>query len=248
MEYNEGFRIIQDFSPVEYLQPIKVKAKGNAYVCDALNAAVDMVSERSRLYRRSGAEPYKPWIVVITNGMTMDESAVIDYTVARVSDQVNKNNVAVWTLMAGDAVSENINASWLFHQLCGKRVLKLRGFDFSGFFDWTNKSIRAVSQSSSGEKIQGQSLPQTLETDAYNTIHEQRSLSPDVPEHMKSLAYVTLKRMVLGKSRGRFLFVMSMPCGNKIAKSLRIPVHLTIIPVALTVAEKPLLCVLNVDR
>lgn len=172
MEYNEGFRIVQDFSPVEYLQPIKVKAKGNAYVCDALNAAVDMVSERSRFYRRSGAEPYKPWIVVITNGMTMDEAAAIDHTVARVNDQVNKNNVAVWTLMAGDMVSENINASWLFHQLCGKRVLKLSGCDFTGFFDWTNKSMRAVSQSSPGEKIQAQRLPQTIEIDPFNAIQE----------------------------------------------------------------------------
>jgi GTP-binding protein HflX len=53
----------------------------------------------------------------------------------------------------------------LMHRFCGKRVLKLEGYDFDGFLDWANKSMRAVSQSSPGEKVKGQALPASITID-----------------------------------------------------------------------------------
>ena len=38
-------------------------------------------------------------------------------------------------------------------------------YDFKGFFDWVNKSMRAVSTSSPGEKPKGQELPSTITID-----------------------------------------------------------------------------------
>ena len=38
------------------------------------------------------------------------------------------------------------------HILSGPKVIQLEGTDFSSFFDWVNKSMRSVSQSSPGER------------------------------------------------------------------------------------------------
>ena len=41
-------------------------------------------------------------------------------------------------------------------------MLELEGYDFSKFFDWVNKSMRSISESSPGEKARGQELPDNV--------------------------------------------------------------------------------------
>jgi len=72
IEFNNTYKVIQEFSPIEYLNPVELTAYGQTYISEALEVAVDMVTERSRFYRRSGAEPYKPWIVLISDGEPFD--------------------------------------------------------------------------------------------------------------------------------------------------------------------------------
>ena len=51
------------------------------------------------------------------------------------------------------------------HQLCGEKVLKLNGYDFTGILDWAHKSMRAVSVSSPGEKVRLPALPENVDKD-----------------------------------------------------------------------------------
>lgn len=88
VEFNSEFRVVQEFSPIEYLKPVELQANGTTYLCEPLNVALDMVTERSRFYRRSGAEPYKPWIVIITDGMAMDDSRSLSATIERTAESV----------------------------------------------------------------------------------------------------------------------------------------------------------------
>lgn len=157
VEFNEDYKVIQEFSPIEYMKPVELIAEGRTFMNGALEVAINMVTDRSRFYRRSGAEPYKPWIVLISDGAPMDAS--IDEMARRVNELVEEQKLAFWSLAVEGADME------VLHQLSGKRVLKLAGYDFSGFLDWANKSMRAVSQSSPGEKVKGQELPSTVTID-----------------------------------------------------------------------------------
>lgn len=169
VEFNNRFSVVQEFSPVEYLKPVELQACGQTFLSEPLNAAMDMVTERSRLYRRSGAEPYKPWIVIITDGMAMDDPSALNDTIRRVNDMVDNQKANVWALLVGDA-AEDTEVRKLFHELCGKRVLRLEGYDFTGFLDWTHKSMRAVSQSSPGERIKAEPLPQSTTIDPMDEL------------------------------------------------------------------------------
>ena len=164
VEFNHEFRVVQEFSPIEYLRPVELQANGPTFISKPLDVALDMVTERSRFYRRSGAEPYKPWVVIITDGLAMDEPSEMNQIVQKANDMVDQEKVAIWSLAVGDAADDEEVLSML-HKLCGKRVLKLEGYDFTGFLDWANKSMRAVSQSSPGEKVKGQALPSTVSID-----------------------------------------------------------------------------------
>lgn len=162
--FNHEYKIVQEFSPIEYLKPVELEATGTTYICKPLDVALDMVTERSRLYRKTGAEPYKPWIVIITDGLAMDDSSAMTQMIEKADAMVSQEKAAIWSLLVGDA-AEDDEVRELMHQFCGKRVLKLDGYDFTGFLDWANKSMRAVSQSSPGEKAKGQSLPSSVTID-----------------------------------------------------------------------------------
>lgn len=164
VEFNSEYRVVQEFSPIEYLNPVELEAYGMTYICKPLDVALDMVTDRSRFYRRSGAEPYKPWVVIITDGMAMDDDSAMQAMIRKANDMVDGEKVAIWSLVVGDAADDPAVLKML-HQFCGKRVLKLDGYDFAGFLDWANKSMRAVSQSAPGDKVKGQQLPDSVTID-----------------------------------------------------------------------------------
>jgi len=156
VEFNNNYRVVQEFTPIEYMPNVNLEAGGSTYMSDALDTAISMVEERSRFYRRMGTEPYKPWIVLISDGQPFDS---VDDMAAKINTLVAAEKLAFWSLSVPGAENE------VLHKLSGRRVLNLKGYDFVGFLDWTHKSMRAVSQSAPGEKVKGQALPATITID-----------------------------------------------------------------------------------
>ena len=156
VEFNDKTKVIQEFTPVEFMKTVELTANGGTNMVPALKLAIDMVNERSRLYRSLGTEPYKPWIVMISDGAPWDDITEISSEIMKYDEN---GKLAVWAL----SVLGADNA--VLHKIAGKRVLNLEGYDFSGFLDWAHKSMRAISQSVPGEKAQGQELPKTVTID-----------------------------------------------------------------------------------
>lgn len=160
VEFNSEVRVVQEFVPVEYMNPVSLEARGGTDMTAGLRTAIDMVIERGRFYHRSGAQPYCPWIVMITDGYPLDSIDGIAEEIACLDQQ---NKLRLWSLAVEGA--DNKLLSRLGH---GKRTLVLKGYDFSGFFDWVNKSMRSISVSSPGERPQGQPLPDNVDKNVDN--------------------------------------------------------------------------------
>ena len=143
VEFNNSINVIQDFSPVEYMQQVNLTARGGTYMAPAIEKAIEMVDERSRFYRRMGTEPYKPWIVMISDGAPLDN---IDDVAIKLTNLSHTNKLAFWSCSLPGADDK------ILQRLSGARVLDLIEYNFAGFFDWVNKSMRAVSESAPGEK------------------------------------------------------------------------------------------------
>ena len=101
-----------------------------------------MVDERSRFYRYSGSEPYKPWIILVTDGEPLDN---IDAVAQEVHAAQAEGKVRFIALGCG-----NYNSAAL--KKLTDVVFRLEGTDFSSFFNWVAKSMRAVSTTAPGEK------------------------------------------------------------------------------------------------
>jgi hypothetical protein len=154
VEFNSTVNIVQEFVPIEYMEPVSLTAHGGTDMNAGLRTAIDMVIERGRFYRRSGAQPYCPWIVMITDG---GANASIDNVAEEILSLDQQDKLRLWSLAVKGADTKILNK--LGH---GKRVLALEGYDFSKFFDWVNKSMRSISVSSPGEKARGQELPDNV--------------------------------------------------------------------------------------
>jgi len=149
VEFNSDFRVVQDFVPVEYMESVNLVATGGTTISPAIREALRMVDDRSRFYRRSGSEPYKPWILLISDGAPSDDITAIAQEIKAMEDA---GKVSFRSLGVGDYDSKTL------HQLSGEKVMKMKGVDFSSFFDWVNKSMRSVSQSSPGERPKAEKL------------------------------------------------------------------------------------------
>ena len=156
VEFNTTHTVIQEFVPIEFMQPIQLEATGGTNMAPAIEEAIDLVNERSRFYARTSGQPYKPWIVLISDGEPTDD---INAAAQRVHEMEAAQKLSLISLGV-----EGYN-SQVLHQLSGDKVLKLNGYDFTGFLNWVGKSMRAISESAPGEKAAVPPLNESVDKD-----------------------------------------------------------------------------------
>ncbi len=156
VEFNSTHRVVQEFVPIEYMEPVNLQAGGGTNMSPAIQTAIDMVNERSRFYRRSGTEPYKPWIIMISDGAPQDDISGIVSVIQKMEED---GKLKFFSLGVQGYDSQTL------HRLSGPKVMTLKGNDFRSFFDWVRKSMRSVSVSSPGEKPKGVPLPENVDKD-----------------------------------------------------------------------------------
>ncbi len=153
VEFNTFVRVVQQFVPVEHMEPVSFEAMGGTNMASAIELAVDMVDEQARKYRRAGAEPYKPWILMITDGYAHDIDNIAE-RIHRLEDEQKLN------FLSAGVIGHDPKT---LHKLSRQKVMKLRDYDFSTLFDWVRKSMRAISTSSPGERPKGEPLPDNID-------------------------------------------------------------------------------------
>lgn len=156
VEFNDETNVVQVFVPIEELIPVKLEAGGTTEMGDAILTAIDMVDERSRFYHQTGTVPYKPWIVLISDGGPTDD---ITNAVKKIKEHEENGKVKVFALGVEGYDSQTL------HRLAGKKVMRLQGHSFDGFFNWLNKSMRSMSKVAPGEKPQAEPLPDDVSKD-----------------------------------------------------------------------------------
>ena len=142
IEFNDSYSVVQDFVPIEYMDNIQLVANGSTNYSAPIREALRMVDERSRFYRRSGTEPYKPWVILVSDGAPLDNISAVASEIKQMQDE---EKVRFLTLGVGN-----------FDPVPLKQLtdvnFKMEGLDFAPFFNWVAKSMRSVSTTAPGEK------------------------------------------------------------------------------------------------
>ncbi len=156
VEFNSNERVVQNFVPVPYMEPVNLSAGGGTNMTPAIRTAINMVNERSKFYAETGTQPYKPWIILISDGAPQDD---ITQIAGEIRNMEENGKLKFFSLGVGGYDSDTL------HKLSGPKVMKLAGYDFTGFFDWVNKSMRSVSVTAPGDVPQGIPLPADVDKD-----------------------------------------------------------------------------------
>ncbi len=156
VEFNSTVSVVQNWCPVPYMEPVQLVANGGTDMEGGLRTAISMVRERSRYYlTATGTTPYKPWIVMITDGYP---NSPIDAIAEEIANLDENGKLHLWSLAVEGADTKVLNKLG-----GGKRSLVLKGYDFTNFFNWLTMSMRSVSVSAPGEKPRGVELPNDVD-------------------------------------------------------------------------------------
>lgn len=157
VEFNDGARVVQDFTPICEMKPITLSATGCTDMGAGINLAIDIVKERNRTYATLGTPCFQPWIVMITDGNPTDD---ISAAVQRIKEEESKGahgKLKFWAIGAPGYNKE------IFKNFDHRRCFALKEKNFENFFNWLSESVTTVSVSQPGIQPSLPGTPQDME-------------------------------------------------------------------------------------
>ncbi|AIN94656.1 VWA domain-containing protein [Treponema putidum] len=148
--FNDTAKCILDFENIERQNDIlELEASGNTAMGEGVNLALDLLELRKREYKDKGIDSYKPWLVLMTDGVPNGDENELNSAIERTSLMVNQGKLTVFPIAIGNEVDRQI-----LNKFSPKRsALKLKTLKFEEFFLWLSMSISKVSQSIPGESV-----------------------------------------------------------------------------------------------
>lgn len=137
--------VASDFSTVSQFQPEQFIADGDTPLGAAVGRAIDLVTERKRIYKDNGVAYYRPWIFVITDGAPTDRW---EDAATRVQDGERQNSFVFYSVGVQEA-----DLSVLKKLSKRTEPLKLKGLAFRDLFQWLSASLSSVSKSKPSESV-----------------------------------------------------------------------------------------------
>lgn len=153
--FNSKVQVYSDFTPISKMPTPELTAAGRTDMASAVNIALDLVNERTKMYQSLGTPCHKPWIFLITDGASTSETEEMEKAAARVREAEMKGShgrLSFWALGVN-----GYDADDLFKFT--DRVIELADEDFNGIFDWLSESFTFISQTGVGEEAEVDILP-----------------------------------------------------------------------------------------
>ena len=137
-------KLQSDFQTVDKFYPTQLEASGDTPIGAAVQLGIDMVNKRKQVYKENGVGYYKPWIILITDGVPTDNWLMASQLI---SEGENKNSFAFFAIGVEGAMM-NVLA-----KISVRTPIKLKGLMFREFFLWLSTSMKMVSSKNPGTAI-----------------------------------------------------------------------------------------------
>lgn len=149
ISFDDEARVIQDWVPVKEMRPIELVAGGMTDLGGAVLLGIEKERQRSRDYYYAGISQKKPYFILLTDGG--DNKGKLDEAANEVVRRVREGKMKLFFLGFGEydrsvAAKLTANDGWCFEVEDGD-------FDFGDFFDFVAASVRAVSVSAPGARV-----------------------------------------------------------------------------------------------
>lgn len=134
-----------DFQTADLFQPPVLEAKSDTPMGGAIELGLQILEQRKQIYRQAGVSYFRPWIFLITDGAPTDEWKAAAEKV-RMGEE--KGAFSFFTVGVEGANME------ILQQISVRQPLKLKELRFRDLFVWLSSSMKNVSRSNPGDKVQ----------------------------------------------------------------------------------------------
>ena len=121
-----------------------LEAYGTTPMIEALEQAIQLAEDRKSWYKNNGLGYYRRWIILMTDGAP-DTPHEVPAMAAKLANLQAQKKFQLTAIGVGDDADMNV-----LQQLSPMPV-KLKGTNFTDFFQWLSASVSMVSQSIPGD-------------------------------------------------------------------------------------------------
>ena len=146
--FNDYVQVMQEPALPENVTIPELKGEGNTALVDAVNEAIDKVEARKKWYKETGQPYYRPWIILMTDGVP-NENQDIDSLERRIKADTSAKKYA-FLPVGVEGADMNI-----LQKISGVEMnaVKLKGMRFAQFFRWLSASMGTVTKSEEGKRV-----------------------------------------------------------------------------------------------
>ena len=148
VSFGQEVNVVQDFVTVDEFKAPTLTTDGQTMMGTGINKALDMISERKKIYKENNIGYYRPWVFMITDGKPQGED---DGVVAEASQRIKRMEDAGAVVFFAVGVDDADMAE--LRRIVKRPPLKLKGIDFSEMFQWLSVSMQSVSHSNTDDKV-----------------------------------------------------------------------------------------------
>ncbi len=137
---------ILGFADIERQEIPVLSAFGYTHMGEGVNLALTLLEERKEKYKDIGLAYYQPIMVLMTDGKPEDEPInVTEGAIKRVCDLVNQQKPKLTIIPIAIGKYADMN----FLKCFSPKIppLRLKGLNFTAFFEWLSRSTAEVTQS-----------------------------------------------------------------------------------------------------
>jgi len=137
--------VLNEFTTAESFSSPTLQTAGDTPMGEAINVGISLIKKRKEEYKKNGISFYRPWIFLITDGAPTDEWQ-------RAASEIKEGEKSKsFAFFAVGVQNADMN---ILKQLSVREPLKLEGLKFRELFQWLSNSMKSVSRSNPGDKIQ----------------------------------------------------------------------------------------------
>ncbi len=155
ISFDSDVNIVTPFCPIMQFVPPTLIASGVTSMGQGIRFALETVHEQVRKYHDAGVECFKPFILMITDGMPTDDITGIENLIATREGQGRYGHLR---FHAFGVKGSNMA---LLSRLT-KRVLVIDNNAFNEIFNWASRTMQIISHSKTSDNITGAGLTSNM--------------------------------------------------------------------------------------
>jgi len=157
--FHDKAKTILDFANIDRQEIPSLTAKGDTAMAEGVNLALDSLEKRKNEYSNKGVDYYQPWIVLMTDGVSSDNTSS---AIKRVNELGKNKKLTLFPVSIGHGADKKTLKQ--FSTLPNNEVIKVSSPEhFKEFFEWLSQSVTIASQSMPGDKPKLPPMPPVIE-------------------------------------------------------------------------------------